>query len=192
MQLKITLRDVTPTVWRRIQVHADSTFWDLHVAIQDSMGWQDGHLHAFIARPEMESDRTVEIGVPDPEEPLDPPVLPGWDIPLWSILYEEGATVSYEYDFGDGWEHDVHLERILSPEAGVVYPRCLDGARACPPEDCGGPGGYERLLKILDDPEDPEHESMKTWVGPYFHPEAFSPEEVIFDDPEQRLEDMIQ
>ena len=191
LQLKVTLRDVSPTVWRRIQVRADSTLWDLHVAIQDAMGWMDSHLHAFIVRPKRDSDYTMEVGVPDPEEPVNPPVLPGWEIPIWRFLNREGDAVPYEYDFGDGWEHDVHLEKILTPETGMSYPRCLDGARACPPEDCGGPGGYENLLRILTDPADPEHASMRAWVGEYFDPDAFAPEEVFFNDPKQRLKDMM-
>ena len=191
LQLKVTLRDVSPAVWRRIQVRADSTFWDLHVAIQDAMGWMDSHLHAFIVRPKRDSDHTMEVGVPDIEEPMYPPVLPGWKIPVWRFLNREGDAVPYEYDFGDGWEHEVHLEKVLAPETGMSYPRCLDGARACPPEDCGGPGGYEDLLRILSDHADPEHDSVRVWVGQDFDPDAFAPEEVFFDDPEQRLEDML-
>jgi hypothetical protein len=97
-----------------------------------------------------------------------------------------GATARYEYDFGDGWQHEVTLEAIVPAQAGRRYPICLAGERACPPEDCGGVPGYENLLEVMRDPEHEEYESMLQWVGGRFTPERFDPRTVKFDDPRKR------
>jgi hypothetical protein len=191
-QIKVTLKGIRPPVWRRIQIRADSTFWDLHVAIQDVMGWLDYHLHVFRVRPKRTSRQEIEIGIPDPDGFFETQTLPGWEIPLLKVFRHEGVVISYEYDFGDGWEHTVLLEKSLAPEEGVTYPRCLAGKRACPPEDCGGSWGYENLLRILADPSDPEHEEMREWVEEDFDPGVFSPEKVVFSDPEKRLKALMR
>lgn len=181
---KITLEGVAPAIWRRIAVPATYTFWDLHVAIQDAIGWQDCHLHAFsIKTPDK---RMVQIGIPDEERMGRDSMLPGWKIKIADFFKKKGDIAEYEYDFGDGWEHLVELESITEKEKGRKYPACLDGARACPPEDCGGPEGYERLLKILRNPKSSEYKEMKEWAGD-FHPEAFDSGNVVFDNPGQRL-----
>ena len=164
-QFKVTLKGIEPTVWRRIVVPATYSFWDLHVAIQDSMGWLDCHLHAFRLR-SPESDEAVEIGIPDDDvfEGVEP-FLPGWEIPIAAYFGKPGARAEYEYDFGDGWEHEVVLEEITVRAPKVKYPICLDGSGACPPEDCGGVPGYEEMLTALRDPTHEEHESILEWVG---------------------------
>jgi len=95
----------------------------------------------------------------------------------------------YEYDFGDSWRHTVKLEKILKAAIGEKYPKCIAGKRACPPEDCGGTDGYRNLIKILKNPENEEYEEMVEWTGGDYDPEEFDPQEIIFDDPEERLKE---
>jgi hypothetical protein len=186
LQFKVQLRDIRPAIWRRIEVPAGYTFWDLHVAIQDAMGWLDYHLHIFRLRDPLTKEES-QIGIPDPDPFVDEPdVLPGWEIPVIQYLKEAHDRAAYEYDFGDGWEHDLVLEAIGARQTNTKYPRCLAGARACPPEDCGGPGGYAELLKTIAKPTHPEYESMITWLGGPFDPEAFDPRGVKFDNPKRR------
>lgn len=186
LQFKVQLRDIKPAIWRRIEIPGSYTFWDLHVAIQDAMGWLDSHLHAFRIG-DRRTGAEVEIGIPDPDGfEGDPERLPGWRVPVMEYLAEAGDRAQYDYDFGDGWEHDLLLEELTPRQAKTKYPRCLAGSRACPPEDCGGPGGYAQLLETLANPSDPEHESMLEWLGGPFDPEAFDPHEVRFDNPKKR------
>ena len=185
-QFKITLQGTDPAIWRRIQVPESYSFWDLHVAIQDAMGWQDYHLHAFRFR-RKHSRQATEIGIPDDYGFEDSPeILAGWDIPISSQFDDLGVTAEYEYDFGDGWDHDIALEGVLLREKGKKYPKCIGGARACPPEDCGGVPGYYRLLEVLSDPDDEEHEDMLEWLGGTYEPQDFDPGTIKFDNPTKR------
>ncbi|MFN0178259.1 MAG: plasmid pRiA4b ORF-3 family protein [Gemmatimonadales bacterium] len=184
LQIKVVLRDVEPPVWRRIEVPATYTFWDLHVAIQDAMGWKDCHLHAFRIR-NPQTGGIDEVGIPDPDG-FEPVFLAGWGIPAASYLLRAGDQAEYEYDFGDSWVHHLVLEGIGIRHAKTKYPRCTDGARACPPEDCGGAHGYATLLAALADRSHEEHEAVKAWVGGHFEPEAFDPRRVRFDNPKKR------
>ena len=169
-QVKVSLRGIRPPIWRRIQVPADYSFWDLHVAIQDAMGWWDYHLHAFRVADPSHGEEDL-IGIPDEDRFVgDPEYLPGWTVPIDKAFAKPGDSASYEYDFGDGWEHEIVLEMITPREPKVRYPRCLAGERACPPEDCGGPWGYENMLKILADPRHEEHDETLTWVGGSYDP----------------------
>ncbi len=183
---RVSLKEIEPTIWRRLEVPASYSFWDLHVAIQDAMGWLDYHLHVFrVANPE--TGRIEEIGIPDKEAfEGDPVSLPGWEIPLAEYFIKPGDRADYEYDFGDGWEHEIVLEKIQPRVPKTKCPRCLEGARACPPEDCGGVGGYESMLEIIFDPSHEEHESTMTWLGGSFDPELFDPKKVKFDNPKKR------
>jgi len=185
LQFKIVLEDIEPPVWRRIQVPDIYTFWDLHVAIQDAMGWQDYHLHEF-ETVESATGATVRVGIPDGDFPDERPTRPGWQVPVASHFQAEGARASYLYDFGDGWRHAVTLEGSHPRDDGVRYPCCLDGARACPPEDVGGPRGYQEFLEAIADPDHEEHEHLLGWAGGGFDPERFVPGAVRFDDPRQR------
>lgn len=186
LQFKVQLREIKPAIWRRIEVPAAYSFWDLHVAIQDAMGWLDYHLHVFRLRDPLTKEET-RIGIPDPDPFVgEPEVLPGWEIPVTQYLKEAHEPAEYEYDFGDGWEHDLMLEAIGARQTKTKYPRCLAGARACPPEDCGGPGGYAELLKTIARPTHPEYESKITWLGGPFDPEAFDPRRIRFDNPKRR------
>ena len=184
-QFRITLRSIKPSVWRRIQVPGEYSFWDLHVAIQDAMGWLDYHLHQFDVM-DFGSRRIMQIGIPDDEFPMEPEVFAGWEVPIAGIFTEAKQKAGYLYDFGDEWQHVVLLEEILPLEADVNYPRCTGGKRRCPPEDCGGIGGYSDFLEIIADPADVEHESTLEWVGGSYDLDDFNPADVHFDDPAAR------
>ena len=185
-QFKVKLLGIEPTIWRRIQVPESYSFWDLHVAIQDSMGWLDYHLHMFRVR-EREGGGTLEIGIPN-DEPFEdePRIIPGWKVAIADYFLETGETVDYLYDFGDDWQHAVTLEDMVDRAPRTLYPKCVAGSRACPPEDCGGIGGYENVLHIIADPSDEEHASMMEWLGGGYDPEAFEPQQVRFDNPKNR------
>ena len=187
-QFKITLKYIKPPIWRRIQVPENYSFWDLHVAIQDSMGWLDYHLHEFeIIDPS--TGMKVNIGLPiDDDFDIGEEVIPGWKAKIADYFTMNNKRAHYEYDFGDGWEHIIELEKILPRKKGITYPVCTGGKRACPPEDVGGTGGYEDFLKIITNPDHEEYEEMIQWAGGPFDPEHFDPEEVIFDDPQERWE----
>jgi len=183
-QFKIALEGISPPIWRRIQVPETYTFWDLHVAIQDAMGWLDCHLHEFeVSVPS--TGTKVKIGIPDEE--FGRPILPGWEKKITQYFLKENDKAGYCYDFGDGWSHKVELEKILPREKDVNYPRCIEGKRACPPEDCGGVSGYEELLSVMKDKPHERYEEMVEWLGGEFDPERFDPKEVKFDDPAKRL-----
>lgn len=190
-QFKISLNHIQPSIWRRIQVPSNYSFWDLHVAIQDAMGWSDSHLHEFDV-PRSGSKKTERIGIPDDEAWQGENALPGWEHLVKDYLIKEGQTIRYTYDFGDDWQHKITLEKILPVESNTTYPVCIGGARACPPEDCGGIMGYENLLAIMDDPDDEEHESMLEWYGGIYDAEAFDQEAISFSNPKTRLKAMLQ
>ncbi|MEO5799162.1 MAG: plasmid pRiA4b ORF-3 family protein [Gemmatimonadales bacterium] len=184
---KVTLRHVAPEVWRRIEVPSEYTFWDLHVAIQDAMGWHDTHLHQF----RVEDRRTgvsARIGIPDPD-PLEGRIAdqPGWLVTLDAWLARSDVSVKYTYDFGDWWEHDVALESRGTRDPTISYPRCLAGERACPPEDCGGPPLYAEMLTAHENPGTEHARGVPGWADRDFDPAAFDVAEVTFDDPAVRL-----
>jgi hypothetical protein len=177
------LKDIKPPVWRRIQVPWTYTFWGLHVAIQDAIGWSDAHLHQFELTDPVTRE-TIDVGVPD-DDFDESAMLPGWEYKIadWFSIHK---SANYVYDFGDSWEHRVELEKTLPREANTSYPTCVGGRRACPPEDCGGTCGYEEFLEAINDPEHEQHEELLEWIGGEFDPEYFDPAEVTFDDPEER------
>ncbi len=189
LQFKITLLGIAPPIWRRLVVPQTFTFWDLHVAIQDSMGWLDYHLHRFDAI-DIDGNMT-EIGIPDDENNFDE-TNPGWEVVLPEVFLDPGDRALYTYDFGDNWGHEILLEGIFLAEDGVTYPLCIDGSRACPPEDCGSISGYYRLIEILNDTKHDEHTEMVLWLKEHaknyypYDPEAFSASEVNFSDPIER------
>jgi len=187
LQFKIELPEILPLIWRRILVPSDYNFWDLHVAIQDSMGWLDYHLHHFEIKGKGKR-KEDQIGIPDFDGPSDdmPPILPGWEIPVVRHFNDIGVTAKYLYDYGDSWWHSVQLEGYILHDKLRKYPICLDGERACPPEDCGGEHGYYELLKTLSNPDSDDYEDMRTWVGEKWNPEKFDKNEVKFFDPHER------
>lgn len=184
-QFLIALLGVEPLVWRRIQVPGGYSFWDLHVAIQDAMGWQDCHLHEFQLHDPESSDQ-VRIGIPDEGDPYGAVTLPDHEIPISSYFSYYNIAALYSYDFGDGWRHVIAFEAFLQPEKNVQYPCCLSGERKCPPEDCGGVGGYGIFLEAIQDPDHEDHDRYLTWYGGEFDPDEFDPAQVQFDDPTER------
>ena len=186
LQIKVTLRGIRPPIWRRLEVPASYSFWDVHVAIQDSMGWLDYHLHEFRVVPGPRR-RSLLIGIPDEDAFVGQrPIQPGWEVPILRYLSAKGARAEYAYDFGDGWKHIIVVEDVLPRVPGATYPRCVGGRRKCPPEDVGGVWGYEQFLSALADPTHEEHESYLTWVGGSYDPDGFDARAVRFDDPEKR------
>lgn len=194
LQFLVVLLKTDPLIWRRLRVPGTYSFWDLHVAIQDAIGWQDYHLHEFrIAHPERGTlDR---LGIPDREFPDERPCLPDWEVPLTDYFnWETLATAPpalYVYDFGDDWHHSVTFEDLLPAGAGR-HPRCVAGARAGPPEDCGGIHGFEEFLEIIRDPQHPDHAERLAWAGRGYDPAAFEPAQVAFDNPKQRWKRAFQ
>jgi hypothetical protein len=185
-QFKIMLEGIKPPIWRRIQVPETYSFWDLHVAIQDSMGWLDYHLHEFKILNTV-TGVTEEIGIPtDDDFGGEIEFLPGWERNIADYFSMKNPIAEYLYDFGDDWVHSIRLEQILPRAQGVKYPTCIAGERARPPEDCGGVSGYEEFLEVIMDPGHEEHEHMLEWAGGDFSPEYFNPKEVRFDDPDKR------
>ncbi len=186
-QFKITLNEIVPLIWRRIQVPENYSFWDLHVAIQDVMGWLDYHLHAF--RISLEDGKFMEIGIPDNsgfQDDID--IIPGWEASLSSFLEELGMAMEYEYDFGDRWRHEILFEGCFSKEQGTKYPRCIGGECACPPEDCGGVGGYYELLKILKKKRGKEYQETMDWLGGKYDPDHFDSDKIRFSNPKKRFQ----
>jgi hypothetical protein len=185
LTLEIVLEDVQPRVWRLIEVPSTFTFFDLHSAIIDAMGWQDAHLHEFtIGDPR--AAQPLRIGLPNDEFPDERPAEPGWTVPIAGHL-APGRSVHYVYDFGDDWRHRVTCLAETPPAQATKYPRCLDGARACPPEDVVGPPGYFDFLAAASDPHHKEHHAVLRWAGGVWDAERFSPQTVRFKDPRHRL-----
>ncbi len=167
LRLRVSLRDVAPEVWRTLVVRESASLAKLHDAIQRAMGWTNSHLYEFEIGGQRFSDHETSESFDD-EEPGDSQISR-----LRDLYLKEGGNFTYLYDFGDYWLHDVVVEEFLPVSKGQRLPRCTAGARACPPEDCGGTPGYFDLLEALHNVEHPEHESFRTWVGGAFDPEAF-------------------
>jgi hypothetical protein len=178
-QIKVSLDQIRPPVWRRLLVPGDVSLATLHEIIQIAVGWGNCHLHEFDVDGEC-------IGMPDPESDFGPPTADERRVKLAEIAPHEKMRFSYTYDFGDDWRHTILVEKILPPDSGLELPVCVKGKRACPPEDCGGPWGYTELIEQLADPDHPEHEEMLEWVGGEWNAEDFDPDQV-----NQVLRDLI-
>lgn len=155
--IDVRLREIEPPIWRTIELSGSSTLEDLHYAIQVAMGWSNSHLHQFgIGR--------RQYGAPAIDD-ANPSLLDERRFRLEDVMGPR-ATCVYEYDFGDGWKHDVSVTAVTAVDRRV-QPRCTGGARACPPEDCGGPGGYSIMLAALADPTHEEHDVYVGWAGDF-------------------------
>lgn len=163
-QLKVTLREVSPPVWRRLLVPSAVTLPELHRILQIAMGWHDSHLHSFRFGPAQYLDPDPDSGLPLAGERDERGVR------LDALLQWPRQKLVYEYDFGDGWQHTVLLEKVIDRDPAAVYPACIAAERACPPEDCGGPYGYMDLLEILADRKHERHRELSEWVGEGFDP----------------------
>lgn len=173
-QFKITLLDIKPAIWRRIQV-PHCTLADLHEYIQAAFGWEDYHLHQF----QIDGERYEPPPAPDDFE-FDPDIRDETQVVLSGLIPRSGRKPRwvYEYDFGDGWRHEVQFEGFVPHDPKAKYPVCVEGEQACPPEDCGGPWGYADYVAAITDPNHEEHDEMLAWRGP-FDPEAFDAKRAI-------------
>jgi hypothetical protein len=169
-QLKITLLDIDPPIWRRIQVPDAILLCCLHDAFQAVIGWTDSHLHQF------EKDGKY-WGVTEYYEDDDIDVIDESKVPVGKVLIAEGDSLIYVYDFGDNWRHGVVLEKIL-PSNRRTKPVCIGGERRCPPEDVGGPHGYQEFLEAIFDPDHEDAERFREWAGGSYHAEEFDLEAV--------------
>lgn len=201
-QLKITLNRSKPPIWRRLLVPGHCTLEELHELIQTAMGWTHSHLHQFIFKcekvkpgPNMAADLLrgmIDFNAPRGLRYLSHPdfELDGAEderrVRLDDLKLEEKSKFVYEYDFGDGWEHVILVEKISESDPPLDYPQCLAGQLACPPEDCGGMYGYYELLGILADPKHPEYEDYKDWAG------DIDPEHFDLDEVNQMFEEMCR
>ncbi len=174
--LQVTLTDIEPAIWRKIQVPSNATLDWLHAVIQIAMGWTNSHLHHFCVNEKYYGPTGPEF---DPFESVgSSKQLDERKFTLKQIAPAEGAAFLYEYDFGDSWLHEIRVEKILPPDPKKKpHAVCLDGANKCPPEDCGGAPGYLDMLEVLGDPTHPDHEDTLTWTSGMFDPERFNPKE---------------
>ncbi len=163
-QIKVTLNESKPPIWRRILVTDDITLAKFHYIIQAAMDWTNSHLHQFIVG-------QTYFGEPHPDYGFD--MQDERRVKLNQIVPGEGFKFRYEYDFGDSWLHDLLVEKVLEPEPGQQYPVCIKGRRACPPEDVGGVWGYDNFLEAIQNPDHPEHDMYTEWIGGEFDPAEF-------------------
>lgn len=178
-QIKVSLQHLNPPIWRRILISSEDDLGQLHAAIQITMGWENAHLHRF------EHDDTQYL----PEEFSDDEE--GYEgIPLSAFLKEAKDEMLYIYDFGDHWEHTITLEKILPFDEKQPLPYCLDGKMACPPEGCGGFGGYEHLVEVMKDPKHEDYKEQLSWLGGKFDPEDFMQSDI--DDTNRIFEEYRQ
>jgi hypothetical protein len=170
-QFKITLAGFKPAIWRRIQVE-DCTLGKFHEYIQTSMGWSNSHLHRFqigekeYADPMLMEDDMEEFGYLDSTTIMLSEVLP---------KKQRRFRIVYEYDFGDSWFHEILFEGCKEAEVDRQYPMCVEGERACPPEDVGGVWGYADFLNAIGNKRNKSHKELLEWVGGNFDPDKFDP-----------------
>ncbi|WP_331747965.1 plasmid pRiA4b ORF-3 family protein (plasmid) [Streptomyces sp. NBC_00873] len=161
-QLRVSMPDIEPVVWRRIHVYSHIPLSGLHAVIQVAMGWDDAHLYEFGARWETYGHNGREPSA----------------YTVAQMLPEVGSGAGYVYDFGDHWVHHITVEKIHRPAANTCYPRCSAGRRACPPEDCGGPLGYERTLRAIRARKGPRYRELREWGHHKYDPASFDRDEV--------------
>ncbi|MDD2904119.1 MAG: plasmid pRiA4b ORF-3 family protein [Syntrophales bacterium] len=168
-RLKVTLKGIKPPIWRRIEVSNQITLSKLHQILQVAMGWTDSHLHHFLIGETYYAEPDPEFGSDNVNENR---------VKLSQLPLREKMKFYYDYDFGDNWEHEILVEKIITVTGGNKPPVCLKGRRACPPEDIGGIWGYAEFLEAIGDPKHPDHEGILEWVGGQFDPETFELEEI--------------
>jgi hypothetical protein len=166
-ELDIRLIGIEPPIWRRFMVSDRITLAALDHVLQVVMGWEHSHLHQYIVG-------ETHYGEPDPEFDDDLKMKDDRRFKLRDIAREKDAYFVYEYDFGDSWRHQVTVVDIWPRTENSLVPRCWEGSRACPPEDCGGIGGYQNLVEALRDRRHPEHRELRAWAGQHYDPELFS------------------
>lgn len=162
LQLRVTLREVVPPVWRRLVVPDTLTLARLHRILQVAMGWQDYHLHEFLIGGQ-------RYGTPAPDWEDADEIIPDKRVTLRTSLGSNDRFL-YTYDFGDNWEHDIVVEASLPGAPAGAAVQCTEGGNACPPEDVGGPFGYADFLEAMQDPAHEAHDDMRRWWGGDFDP----------------------
>ena len=166
--LRISLERSDPEIWRRFQVTDTMTLDDLHDTIQIVMGWTDSHLHRFSIAGTDYSKILPDVVERDGQDAIDED-----DVLIGDVIKKKGQKFVYIYDYGDNWRHNLVVEAIGEPAPGQYYPVCLEGERACPPEDCGAIWGYYQMLESLRDPDHEEHARYLEWLGGHFDPDHF-------------------
>ncbi|MEI8204193.1 MAG: plasmid pRiA4b ORF-3 family protein [Bacteroidota bacterium] len=169
IQLKITLKDSKPPIWRRVLVEKNTTFERLHYIIQLVMNWSNCHLHDFEVN-------GYHISIKDEESDED--TVDASSVTLENIVTSEKDKFLYVYDFGDSWEHQIVVEKFLPTDSKLKYPVCTGGKLSSPPEDCGGIPGYYYMLEVLNNKKHPERKEMLEWVGGKFDPDFFDIEDI--------------
>jgi putative transposase len=166
LPLTIRLVGTEPPIWRRVLVRSSMTFAQLHQVFQLTMGWTNAHLHEF----QVDNRRIgpIHADLDDGEGLMDEKQLR-----LDQVFSPTDTLFQYTYDFGDGWEHEVHIEPWQPAQPAAIYPVCIEGGRNCPPEDCGGVPGYEHLLTVLADKAHPDRAAWLTWLGGTYNPDLF-------------------
>ncbi len=188
LQFRIALDGIRPPIWRRLVMPCTATFWDLHVAIQDVMGWDDRHEHAFVATvPIVRAEIVLGIPIEDEEHELAP-FIPGWEVPIAAFFTVHSRRGNYVYGGGDGWSFTLRLERIMPSDPGQEYPQCIGGRRASPPEGCGNIARYRDLLATVADPHHPHRRGARAVLGADFDPNHFDCKTIAFSDPEDCLD----
>jgi len=173
-QLRVSLRYIKPPIWRRVLVPDNWLLGDLHPVLVAVMGWGGYHMHAFRFGGGF---NPTEYSTPQMVIECGPRVQDENQVFLSALIRRPAQTFSYEYDFGDSWQHEVKVEKILPYDPRVALPVCLAGARACPPEDCGSFPGYVEVLRVLERAQTPEDRQLREWAGSY-DPEQFDLEAI--------------
>jgi hypothetical protein len=164
--IKVSLRHMKPPVWRRLQVPSTTNLAELHHIIQAAMGWYDCHLHQF---------EVDGVDYADPAHMLDETTD---EARRTLARMQVGQRFAYWYDFGDDWWHDITVESVERADPALTYPRCVTGRRTCPPEDCGGPWGFDELMRALGDEKHPDHEMYREWIPVDYDPARFNLDEI--------------
>ncbi|MHC4931419.1 MAG: plasmid pRiA4b ORF-3 family protein [Planctomycetota bacterium] len=163
-RLRVQLMEIEPAIFRVLVVDPNVTLGDLHAILQTAMGWKAYHMHEFRVRGVRYSDSDWALE--------NPAVLDEWEVTLKDVAGRKGVSLEYLYDFGDDWLHNITIEAVV-PVRARSTPFCEEGARSCPPEDCGGVFGYYELLDALEDPTHERHEEFREWIGDDYDPEEF-------------------
>lgn len=169
-EMKITLKGIKPPIWRRIQVRSDITLAKLHDVIQITLGWTDSHLHEF-------EINGVHYGSHEMDDDFGDEIIDEKSVRLGQVAVSQTRFV-YQYDFGDDWEHNIKVEKVVALTDDINIAYCVAGKRACPPEDCGGVCGYMNMLEILAGPECEERSEWNEWLDDEFDPEGFDIQKV--------------
>lgn len=170
-RIRVSIADIEPPIWRTLLVPESLNFAQLHEVIQAAFGWTDSHLHQFIVGGLVIGAAELLSDDFDDRRTLEATEFRLSDLVLYHF---EQPAILYEYDFGNSWNHWIVFEDQVRVAKGETWPTLLDGARSRPPEDVGGPPGYERFLEAWRDPAHDDHRAMRTWAGRAFHPEAFN------------------